>query len=94
MFGLELEGMSPQDQEYEVARRIVRLAGAATQQAVAAPSTMAPQDAARAAVVEAARRHAPGLLGAAAKPSTTGPSASARSGRWIRRGRTIIIVNC
>jgi hypothetical protein len=94
LFGLELEGLSPQDQEYEVARRVVRLAGAATQQAVAAPSTIPPQEAARAAVVAAARRHAPGLLGGAAKPSTTGPGARARSGRWIRRGRNIIIVNC
>ena len=94
MFGLELEGLSPQDQEYEVARRVVRLAGAATQQAVAAPPTMPPQEAARAAVVAAARRHAPGLLGGTAQPSTTRPGTLARSGRWVRRGRNIIIVNC
>ena len=52
IFGLELEGMSGEDQEFEVARRFVRLAASAAQKAAAA----------RSAVAAAARRHAPGLL--------------------------------
>jgi hypothetical protein len=47
----------------------------------------------RAAAVAAAQQHAPGLLRgvgtAAAKTSSL-----SRSGRWIRRGRSIVIVNC
>jgi hypothetical protein len=60
-FGLELEGLSPQDQEFEIARRLVRLGGAAVQQAVENPSGQSPAQVARNAVVAAARQHAPGL---------------------------------
>ena len=63
MFGLELEGLSPQDQEYEVARRFVRFAGNATKKAVNAPPNAPPQQVAKKAVVAAARKHAPGLVG-------------------------------
>lgn len=62
MFGLELEGLSPQDREFEVARRFVRFAGASAQRAARIPPTVPPQRAVCAAVVGAARRHAPGLL--------------------------------
>jgi len=93
LFGLELEGLSPEDQEFEVARRFVRFAGTAAKNAALASPTTPPQAAAQAAAVAAAQRHAPGLLraaGTAAKGMATGLS---RSGRWIRRGRNIIIVN-
>ena len=62
MFGLELEGLSPQDREFEVARRFVRFAGATTQRAVRTPPSVPPTRAIRTAVTTAARRHAPGLL--------------------------------
>ncbi len=62
MFGLELEGLSPQDREFEVARRFVRFAGATTQRAVRMPPTVPPTRAIRTAITSAARRHAPGLL--------------------------------
>ena len=62
MFGLELEGMSNEDKEFEVARRMVRLTGAAATKAAQFPPSMPPQKAARAALVAAARQHAPGLL--------------------------------
>jgi hypothetical protein len=61
-FGLELEGLSPQDQEFEVARRLVRLGGAAVQQAVENPRGRSPTEVAKNAVVAAARQHAPGLV--------------------------------
>ena len=79
VFGLELEGLSGEDQEFEVARRFVRFAGAAAGRAAMAPQSIPPQRAARAAAIGAARRYAPGLLRRAA--STRG-----FRGRWGRRG--------
>jgi hypothetical protein len=62
MFGLELEGMSPQDQEFEVARRFVRLSGAAARQAARMPIYGSPVDLAKDAVLGAAQIYAPGLV--------------------------------
>lgn len=87
LFGLELEGLSNEDQEYEVARQFVRLAGTATGSAASAPTGTPPQSAAKSAFASAARQFAPGLtdpLGAAA-------AGGGRSGRWVRRGRKIIL---
>ena len=49
--GLELEGLSPEDQEFEAARRLVRFAGEAAKNAVTAPAGMPPE----AAIARAAR---------------------------------------
>jgi hypothetical protein len=57
IFGLELEGMSPEDQEFEVARRFVRCAGAA-----AGNLAHWPHWPARKALRVAAQRFAPGLF--------------------------------
>lgn len=101
MFGLELEGLSPQDQEFEVARRVVRFANTAAQKVAQAPPTAPSQAVVKKALVEAARRHAPGLIRGGAGAITNiatggdganGASASANSGRWIRRGRKIILI--
>lgn len=96
IFGLELEGMSGEDQEFEVARRFVRLASSATQKAARSGSLASPQ-AARAALASAARKHAPGLLSATI--SSGWPSGiqhhghhRAHSGRWVRRGRKILVL--
>lgn len=62
LFEMELEGMDPGQQEMEVARRVVRLAGSAAQKAAAAPPSAPPMAVAKAAVSSAARLHAPGLL--------------------------------
>lgn len=108
IFGLELEGLSPEDQEYETAKQFARFAAEAVRQAALAQA-VSPQDIARAAVARAARRYAPGLLkrgaavvappaarvvgaGAAAPPGTA--PEPCLSGRWVRQGRTIIIANC
>ncbi|MES2128216.1 MAG: hypothetical protein V4463_13170 [Pseudomonadota bacterium] len=53
--GLELEGLSPEDKEFAVARQLVRFAGEAARHAASCAN-------ARAAVRKAARSHAPGLL--------------------------------
>lgn len=57
IFGLELEGLSPEDQEFEVARRFVRCAGAAARNLAQWPHWPA-----RRALRTAAQRFAPGLF--------------------------------
>jgi hypothetical protein len=94
LFGLELEGLSAEDQEFEVARRYVRFAGAAARKAALTPPSTAPQATARGAVMTAARRHAPGLLRGVTSALPTATGGLGHSGRWIRRGRSIIIINC
>jgi hypothetical protein len=88
VLGLELEGLSPEDQEFEVARRFVRLAGTAAENATLTPSTATPETAAKAAITKAARLHAPGLVSAISSGATPGQ----RSGRWVRRGRRIVLM--
>ena len=115
LFGLEMEGLSPQDQEYEVARRFVRFARSAASKAKQLQHQFPPDSAARKALMDAARKHAPGLLqalggigsalggfqfeaaGAASPqgvmtPQANGGGGGGRSGRWIRRGRKIVLI--
>lgn len=113
MFGLELEGLSHEDQEFEVARQVVRLAGAAASTAAEAPPTAPPQQVAQAALTTAAQQFAPGLLAGAATQAGIGAQAGmgaqvggrpqtnngrgrrcqhAATGRWVRRGKAIIIL--
>jgi uncharacterized protein (DUF697 family) len=93
LFGLELEGLSGEDQEYEVARRFVRFAGDAARQAALAPPNASPQQVVQAALAQAARMHAPGLLtGAAGQVPGMAGRPRGRSGRWIRRGGNIILM--
>jgi hypothetical protein len=98
MFGLELEGLSMEDQEFEVARRYVRLAGEAVRQAASAPPNVPPQAVAQRALMNAAQQHAPGLVsgangGAATKGAGPGMGAGGRRtrGTWKRRGNVIIL---
>jgi len=95
LFGLELEGLSYEDQEFEVAKQIVRLGGTAASNAAQAPSSAPPEQVAQAALTNAAQQFAPGLL------RNGGSQASARrgrrcshnnTGRWIRRGKVIILL--
>jgi hypothetical protein len=62
LFGLELEGLSPEDREFEVARRWVRFAGASSRRAARMSPRMGLQFAASRAITAAARRYAPGFL--------------------------------
>lgn len=61
-FGLELEGLSQEDQELEVARRYVRFANDAARSLFRQPAGANPRAQVRTALRLAARRHAPGLL--------------------------------
>jgi len=62
LLGLELEGLSPPEQEFETARQVVRLTGNAYRHAAWAPQNVPPRAAARMAATRAAQRYAPGLL--------------------------------
>lgn len=90
LLGLELEGLSPEDQELELARQYLRLALAALRRIDA---TRAHAIDVRTAFREVARRHAPGLF------RIPHPSRRRRqrgyalpmTGRWYRRGSTITL---
>ena len=105
-FGLELEGLSAEDREFEVARAYVRFAGSAARRAARNRNfSSQPRKIVRRSVVGAARRWAPGLLtpiGAASNAygydninnmddDGSGNITGRTSGRWVRRGSTIIL---
>ena len=98
MLGLELEGLSYEDQEFEVAKGVVRLAGAAASNAAQAPSTAPPQQVVQAALTNAAQQQAPGLLSGAGPQAAQAAGRTGRkcphksSGRWMRRGNSIILM--
>jgi hypothetical protein len=91
----ELEGLEPQEAEVEAARRFVRLAQDAFDRAAAQPAAMPSDQAARESLVAAARSHAPGLLRPGRGPAGRRPGCSRPrgcSGRWERRGKTIVVL--
>lgn len=74
-FGIELEGLSPEDQEFEGARRFVELVQCAAGHAAASPRRAPPAVAAWLAALRAARQCAPGWTDMLhTRVSTTGPS--------------------
>lgn len=103
-FGLELEGLSPEDRDFEVAKRYVRFASHAARRAALSTPHGHPVHVAKSAVVDAARKFAPGLLSPVASAPLAGlmqPSTLAtpahharyrRQGKWIRRGRHIVLL--
>jgi hypothetical protein len=86
LFGLELEGLSPEDKEFELARHFIRFAADAIGNATEAGAGGDPHARVQAALMQAARRHAPGLLCHAA-------DTAAHGGRWQRQGNRIIVLN-
>ena len=70
-----------------MARRFVRIAATAAQQAGSAPSPAGAASAATQAVVSAARQHLPG-----ADLRALGAGTARLSGRWFRRGADIVLV--
>jgi hypothetical protein len=95
MFGLELEGLSYEDQEFEIAKQVVRLGGAAASNAAQSSPAAPPMQAAQAALTSAAQQFAPGLL----RPGTSPSNHQHRhrchhrnTGRWVRRGQEIVLL--
>jgi hypothetical protein len=82
--GLELEGLSPEDREFEAARQFVRFAGQAVKNTLEAAPTVNPNLAAKAAAAEAAHMFAPGLL---SSPTL----ATNMRGTWVRHGSHIVL---
>jgi hypothetical protein len=85
--GLQLEGLSAEDRDLETARAFVRFATSTAQRAAAMPKSVPAPLAAQKAATAAARQHLPGLLKSPGKSGSP-----AESGRWIRRGRNIVIL--
>ena len=89
IFGLELEGLSPEDKEFELAQHFVRFATDAVRRADAVDAAGigaaagAASQAVQAALAQAARRHAPGLLRRAEA-----------EGRWQRHADRITVHDC
>ena len=102
LFELELEGLSAEDREFEIARAYVRFAGNAARRAANMRSGN-PSRNARQAVVNAARKYAPGLVvrrrgggsriqsQSFADSGDNGYDANPESGNWYRQGNRIII---
>ncbi len=83
-------GPLPEEQEFEMARRFVRLAGTAARQAALAPPEADEGEILEMAILGAARRHLPNL------PALAGPAAvfggGTQSGRWVRSGSGILVL--
>ena len=92
IFGMELEGLSPEDKEFELARHVVHLIDTVNtelaQQAMAADAD--PRARVATALRQAARALAPGLL----KHAAQAPRAMPGSGRWRREGGHIVVLDC
>ncbi|QCB46889.1 hypothetical protein [Hydrogenophaga sp. PAMC20947] len=85
-FGIELEGLSPEDQAFELARHFARFATDAAHRAGRAHGPASAQQVAQRAAGEAARRFAPGLA-----PVRTGNRPLMNP--FFRRGRSIDALN-
>lgn len=92
MFGLELEGLSEEDQEFEIARQVVRFGGATAKNAAKVASKVPPQKIAQVAAATAAKQFAPGLLNSKLSGRSKCRCKHKKTGRWIRRGRNIVIL--
>ncbi|MFI6015239.1 hypothetical protein ACIBAG_41805 [Streptomyces sp. NPDC051243] len=108
LFEVQSEGVDRQEYEFEIARRFVRLAAASAQNAALDQRHAPPQLLARDALLAAAQLHAPGLArhpqlitrpgpwywpeAAPGTPANGQVAGRARSGRWVRYGRKIVIL--
>ncbi|MCE3281750.1 MAG: hypothetical protein K0Q66_487 [Chitinophagaceae bacterium] len=95
LFELELEGLSPEDREFEVAKAYVRLAGNAARR-TSKNQHMQPSTAARQAVLRSARRFAPGLLARNNNVQNNfygdeNANGTEETGTWFREGNRIVI---
>jgi hypothetical protein len=99
--GLETEGLSGEDRQFETARAFVRFADEAAKRTAQAAGSAPPSVAAQRGAVAAAQRHLPGLLRTPAGPTgtagSTGPPgiapARAMEGRWVRRHNRIVVLD-
>lgn len=87
---LEFSGVSAEGADLEMARRFVRMAATATQQAAASSPEIDAEVVVNEALVTAARKHLPYLRLSQSK--RVGLAGTMHQGRWIRRGRQIVVL--
>ena len=87
---LEFSGVSADDTELEMARRFVRMAATATQQAAMSSPDMDAEVVVNEAIVNAAQKHLPYFR--LRKSERSGRLGTTQQGRWIRRGRQIAVL--
>jgi hypothetical protein len=104
--GLELEGLSQEDREFQSARQFVRWAGdtakntlASTQGELSSAASLGQgiSALAKAAAAQAAQLHAPGLAprflpGVSGAQTAAAATTRSHSGRWIRRGNHLVVL--
>jgi uncharacterized protein (DUF697 family) len=91
VLGFEAETLSEEDEEFEGAKQYVRLSGEAVKSALTAPTNINPTAVAQQAVAAAAAKHAPAIMGQV--PAGGPMGLGGRSGRWVRKGRNIVLQN-
>jgi hypothetical protein len=79
VYGLELEGLSAEDRDFEIARQLIRFAQAAASRAANPPTALPAAAAVSAAVESAAQQFAP--------PGLLPPGPAIQTGPWVRRER-------
>jgi uncharacterized protein (DUF697 family) len=88
---LEYGELNAEEAEFEMARRFVRIAATAAQQAASAPPEVDPVTAVNAALIAAARRHVPNAELSELEGTSSGAGALRSSGQWVRQGRSIVL---
>jgi hypothetical protein len=88
--GLELEGLSPEDREFEASKQFVKFAAETVKNALEAPPSADPAAAAHRAAMEAARTLAPGLM-EGGRSGNRESETKRQTGRWVRHNGTIIL---
>lgn len=90
--GLEAETLEQEDLEFEGAKQFARLAADTVQKAIDAPTSADPKAVAKTAVVSAVKKYAPGLINGAQSSAASASRQRGRSGRWLRRGNSIVLL--
>ena len=90
-FGLELEGLSPEDAEFEACKQFIRFAEALVRHALQSDPSEDPQAIAHDAAVKAARMHAPGFINIS-EYHTHRHRRPRRSGNWVRHHGKIVLL--
>jgi len=88
---LEFSGVNAEEAELEMARRFVRMASTAAQQAAMAPPDVDAEVVVNEAIVSAARTHLPHFR--LRKAERSGMPGATQQGRWIRRGDKIVLLS-
>lgn len=89
---LEFGELEQEEAEFEMARRFVRIAATAAQQAAAAPPAANAMTAVNKALISAARQHLPNADLSTLARLAPGVGGGRHSGRWIRQGANIVVI--